>query len=75
LGIAGDMLMAVASPDDEPEPIFRKQIPVGSVVTENLSGYSAIIGPRRLEIRQRLQSYEITPNAFPEYVRGTRFDL
>jgi hypothetical protein len=38
-------------------------------------GYHPIIGPRRVEIRQRLQRYGITPNAFPEYVSGTRFDL
>jgi hypothetical protein len=51
------------------------QIPEGSVITENLAGYSPIIGLQRIEIHQRLQNHGITPNAFPEYVRGTIFDL
>jgi hypothetical protein len=75
LGIAGGMLMAAASADEEPEPVFRIGTPTGSEITENLTGYFPVIGPRLIEIRQRLQSQGITPNAFPEYVTGTRFNL
>jgi hypothetical protein len=69
------MLMAAASPDDIPAINVRVAIPAGSVLTENLAGYRPLIGPRRVEIRQRLISYGITPDAFPEFVTGTRFDL
>jgi hypothetical protein len=75
LGIAGDMLMAASTPVDDPEPHVHVAIPAGSVVTENLVGYSPIVGPRRVEIRQRLNSHGITGNTFPEFVAGTRFDL
>uniref|UniRef100_A0A7G3B074 Uncharacterized protein n=1 Tax=Lutzomyia longipalpis TaxID=7200 RepID=A0A7G3B074_LUTLO len=33
------------------------------------------LGPRRLEIRQRLNSYGITTDSFPEFSQHTRFDL
>jgi hypothetical protein len=75
LGVAGDMLMAAASPDDIPNINVRVAIPAGSVLTENVAGYTPLTGPRRVEIRQRLFSYGITPDAFPEFVTGTRFDL
>lgn len=65
------MLMAAAGPDEEPEPVFRFGIPQGSEITENLAGYFPVIGPCRMEIRQRLNSLGITPNVFPEYVTGT----
>jgi hypothetical protein len=35
LGIAGDMLMTAASPDEEPEPVFRFGIPDRSEITYN----------------------------------------
>jgi hypothetical protein len=72
LGIASDMLMAAASNHEDPEPNFRMGVPEGAVVTKNLVCSHPIIGPRRVEIRQRVFSYGITPNAFPEYVTGTR---
>jgi hypothetical protein len=56
LGIAGDMVMAVASAADEPEPNFHVQRPPGAIFTENLCGRYYPIGPRRAEIRQRLAS-------------------
>jgi hypothetical protein len=75
LGIAGDMVMAVASAADEPEPNFHVQRPPGAIFTENLCGRFYPIGPRRAEIRQRLASQGITSTEFPEYVAGTRFNL
>jgi hypothetical protein len=75
LGIAGDMVMTLASPDNEPVPNFRVGIPQGSQITRNLTGNTTPIGPRRPEIIQRLAGYEITANSFHEYVSGIRFNL
>ncbi|CAH0562740.1 unnamed protein product [Brassicogethes aeneus] len=54
LGIARDVLMAVASQDAEPLPNFRFGIPDHSEVTTNLVGKPRVIGERRPAIRQRL---------------------
>lgn len=75
LAIAGDMVMTLASPDDEPIPNFRVGKPAGSNFTKNLVGNITPIGPRRPEIRQQLTSYGITLANFPEYVVGTCFNL
>lgn len=74
LGIAGDMVMALASEAIEPKPDFRIRKPARSVFTQNLVGYHTPIGPRRPEIAQRLAGYGITATAFKEYVVGTRFN-
>jgi hypothetical protein len=50
LGNAGDMLMAAASQDEEPEPNFHVKVPVGEEITENLTGYFPVIGPRRVDV-------------------------
>lgn len=75
LGVAADMVMAVASIHEEPVPNFHVTIPAGSQINQNLTGMFMPIGPRRVEIRQRLAGYDITATAFPEYVEGTRFHL
>jgi hypothetical protein len=69
------MVMALAMHQPEPQPNFRIGIPPGSQVTSNLVGNTTPIGPRRLEIVQRLAGYGITANAFQEFARGTRFNL
>jgi hypothetical protein len=69
------MLMTASSADKKPEPDFHIEIPVGAERTENLTGYFPVIGHWRVEIQQRLQSQGITPNVFPEFVTGTRFNL
>lgn len=74
LGIAGDMLMAAATTADEPIPDFRVTIPNGATISDNLLGKFAVIGPRRLEIRQNLSGFGITSTKFDEYCRGTRFN-
>lgn len=75
LGIAGDMVMALAQVEPEPMPNFRVGIPPHSRITANLVGNTVPIGPRRPEIIQRLAGYGITANQFQEYVAGTRFNL
>lgn len=75
LGIAADVVMATASQADEPEINVRVGLPVGALVNQNLTGYIANIGPRRQEIRQKLNGLGITPNTFPELVAGSRFHL
>lgn len=75
LGIAGDIVMALASADPEPHPNFRMEIPGNSAVTQRLAGRMGPIGPRRPEIIQRLAGYGITANEFTEFVPGTRMNL
>jgi len=75
LGIAGDMLMALARAEVEPVPNFRIGIPANAAVTANLVGNTVPIGPRRPEIIQRLAGYGITADRFQEYTAGTRFNL
>lgn len=75
LGIAGDMIMALAAAEIEPTPNFRIGRPVNSEFTKNLVGNTTPIGPRRPEIAQRLAGLGITAATFHEYVRGTRFNL
>ena len=75
LGIAGDILMAVAQAGEEHNPNFPMQIPAGSVFTENLVGNITNIGVIRPGIRGKLASFGITHNAFNEYVENTRFNL
>lgn len=75
LGIAGDMVMALAAAALEPVPNFRVAIPASTRISQNLVGNTTPIGPRRPEIVQRLTGLGITANTFREYVRGTRFNL
>lgn len=75
LGIAGDVVMALAAAGDNPRPNFRVEIPANSRVTNNLVGNLTPLGPRRPEIIQRLAGYGITAEQFPEYVPNTRFNL
>jgi hypothetical protein len=75
LGIAGDMVMALCEDVHEPVPNFRIQVPANSRVNENLVGLFQPIGPRRLEIKQRLAGQGITSTAFPEFIPNTRFNL
>lgn len=72
LGIAGDMVMALASHEAEPVPNFHVEIPANSAFTNNLLGKTSLIGERRPEIRQRLAGFGITVNRFDEYVRRTQ---
>lgn len=75
LGMAADAVMAVADAADYPVQAVRVNLPAGSTITQNLLGYSHYIGPRRQEIKQRLNGQGITNVAFPEYVANTRFNL
>lgn len=54
LGIAGDMLMAVASAQAEPTPNFHVRRPANTDVTDNLVGRFFPIGPRRPEITPKV---------------------
>lgn len=75
LGVAGDMVMAACSEEDEPRPNFHVRMPDGSAVSDNLTGCYPIIGPRRIEIRQKLSGFRITTTIFDEYCHNTRFNL
>lgn len=75
LGIAADAVMAVASADENPVQTNRVTLPVGSVQNGNLLCFSNNIGPRRVEIRQRLNGQGITPTAFPEMIASTRLNM
>ncbi|APG78157.1 Capsid [Hubei tetragnatha maxillosa virus 8] len=75
LGVAADAVMALASPDENSVQQNRLHIPAGSRVNKNLLGFVGEVGPRRMEIRQRLHGQGITPTAFPEFVAHTRVNL
>ncbi|XP_015512049.1 uncharacterized protein [Neodiprion pinetum] len=75
LGIAGDMVMALASQDAEPTLNFHIGKPPNSDFTTSLAGKFYLIGPRHPEIGQRLAGFRITGTSFTEYVAGTRFHL
>ncbi|XP_055543782.1 uncharacterized protein LOC129729298 [Wyeomyia smithii] len=75
LGITADVVMAATSAQENPAIAYRVATPAGSIFTQNLCGSSANLGPRRAEIRQRLNGLGITENDFLEYVAGTRFNL
>lgn len=75
LGIAGDMVIALASHEAEPTPNFHIAFPEGTLAATNLAGNFSPIGQRRPEIIQRLAGYGITSAQFREYVPGTRFNL
>jgi len=75
LGMMGDAVMAVSSADDDPNQVIRVALPAGAVATVNMLGLAQNIGPRRLEIRQRLSGQGITAHTFPESVQNTRFNL
>lgn len=76
LGIAADVVMAVASNVAQPQVAIRIGIPLGSYITSNLPGFKQAINvERRVEIRQRLAGQNITAAEFPEYIQGTRFNL
>ncbi|KDR10044.1 uncharacterized protein LOC110838296 [Zootermopsis nevadensis] len=75
LGIAGDMVMALASPHAEPVPNFHIGKPPNTEFTTNWVGKFYPIGPRSPEIGQRLAGYGITAVTFDECVPGTSFNL
>lgn len=74
LGVAGDMLMAIATDARNPNPTFGFAVPEGTTTSSNLLGKFGPIGPRRPEISQKLAGYGITGTAFAEYCEGTRFN-
>lgn len=57
LGVAGDMLMAVATAAEEPTPVFGFAFPPRAEASNNLLGKFSPIGKRRPEIAQGLTSY------------------
>lgn len=61
VGIAGDMVMALCSPN------FHVAIPEGAVFTNNLAGTFCPIGKRRPKIKQRLSGFGITINSMNLY--------
>lgn len=75
LGMAADAVMAVSSADENPTQTIRVGLPAGSVQNGNLLGYAANIGPRRIEIRQRLNGQGITATTFPEMISTTRLNM
>lgn len=75
LGIAADAIIAASTSDENPVQPVRVKVPIRAVVTRNLCCYSQNIGPRRIEIRQKLEGQGITATEFPEYVKGTRFNF
>lgn len=74
LGVAGDLLMAVASADDEPIQNYRVMFPANATYSDNFLGRYPTIGPRRMEVRQKLAGFGITNGRFEEYVEDTRFN-
>lgn len=74
LGVAGDMLMAVATDAQEPAPVFGLTFPDRATASDNLLGKFSPIGTRRPEIAQRLAGYGITGVSFQEYCVNTRFN-
>lgn len=74
LGVAGDVLMAIASVIDEPVPAFGFTFPQGAMASRNLLGTFGPVGKRRPEIAQRLIGYGITGDQFDEYCQNTRFN-
>jgi hypothetical protein len=75
LGVAADMVMALASPQPEPNVNFRVEFPPHTRATRNLTGNTSPTGERRPKIRQNLARFGITTELFPEYVANTRFNL
>lgn len=75
LGIAADAVMAVAGEGENPRQEVRVGLPAGAKVNENLLGFVDNVGPRRIEIRQRLYGQGITANAFPEFIENTRLNV
>lgn len=74
LGIAGDLLMAIAGGADEPIPAFGITFPPHAKASTNLLGTFSTMVKSRLEITQKLTSYGITGTAFEEYCQNTRFN-
>lgn len=74
LGIAGDVLMAIASAADNPRPEFGVTFPPRAGASANMLGTSRVIVKCRLEITQKLTSYGITGTQFEEYCQNTRFN-
>jgi hypothetical protein len=68
LGIAGDMVMALASAEPEPTPNFHIGKPQNTEFTTSLAGKFYPIGPRRPEIGQRLAGFGITAASFAEHI-------
>lgn len=74
LGVAGDVLMAIATVIDEPRPAFGFTFPEGATASRKVLGTFGPIGKRRPEIAQRLTRYGITGEQFDEYCQNTRFN-
>ncbi len=73
LGVAGDVLMALASAQDNPQ-VEIPIMPVRTRPTKNLVGFTEQLSPRRVEIRQFLAAVGIQHNAFSEIVPSTRLN-
>lgn len=67
------MLMAATSIQDKPQRNFHITFPPQATYSDHLLGQFPIIGPRRIEIRQRLAGFRITNEKFEEYCNHTRF--
>lgn len=67
LGVAGDMLMAVATDAHEPAPVFGLTFPDRATASDNLLGKFS-------PIAQRLAGYGITGVSFQEYCVNTRIN-
>lgn len=74
LGVIGDVLQALTSADAAPVPDIPI-LPAGTVATRNLLGFPGVIGVRRDEIKQTLNSFGITTDRFDENVTNTRFNI
>lgn len=74
LGIAGDLLMAIAGGAEEPIPAFGVNFPPHAKASANLLGTFSTMVRSRLEITQKLIRYGITGTAFEEYCQNTRFN-
>lgn len=73
LGIAGDMVMAASSNDNEPNQDFRVAFPKFATFSDNLVGRYPTTGPSSITIRKKLAGFGITQSSFDEYCKNTRF--
>jgi hypothetical protein len=75
LGVAADMVTALASPQPVSNINFRVGLPPHSRATRNMTRNTTPTGKRRPESRQNLARFGIKTDSFPEYVANTRFNL
>lgn len=73
MGVSGDVLMAMTSEDAHPVPTIPI-LPEHTVATQNLVGFPGVLGVRKEEIKQILNSFGITTEAFSENIANTRFN-